>query len=79
MSDYKNSDQMAFPVQKSDEPGSLYAEKGLTKREHFAVLLMQGIIARCPQDVWRTASPDGVAMEALDHADALLIALERKP
>jgi hypothetical protein len=46
---------------------------GLTKREHFAGLAMQGLLASGPHD----CDEHGVAHDAVLNADALLAALER--
>lgn len=55
---------------------------GLTKREHFAALALQGILAgpraltfRLSCDIDRNASD--VSVEAVAMADALLFALEK--
>ena len=45
---------------------------GLTKREHFAALAMQGLLA-CED-----RRPEGLIREAVEHADALLAALEQE-
>lgn len=48
---------------------------GVTKRELFAAMAMQGLLA---SGLFRQ-DPSGVRLEALVHADALLAALEPKP
>lgn len=49
---------------------------GLTKRELFAAMAMQGILSRThPADV----SADAMAQWAMVRADALLAALEENP
>ena len=49
---------------------------GLTKREHFAGLAMQGILAGLNSnnsgDDWHGWSTDDIARDAVSHADALL-------
>lgn len=45
------------------------AEGGLTKREYFAAMAMQGLVAS-------NTDYNTVAKWAVDHADALLLALE---
>jgi hypothetical protein len=67
---YPNAEQMAYPVQVSNLGGALYPEKGLTKRELFAAMAMQGLIARGSSYSLQDA---GVAVR---YADALLAALE---
>ena len=46
---------------------------GLTKREYFAAMAMQGLLANTQ---WSDILPRDVADEAIKHADALLTALE---
>lgn len=53
--------------------GSEYGS-GLTKREHFAALAMQGILAATPSKLDLYADEE-VASESLRHADALIAAL----
>jgi hypothetical protein len=51
---------------------------GLTKREHFAGLAMQGWLARCanaPQSV--KLEPNDMAAVAVSMADALLVELDK--
>ena len=50
---------------------------GLTKREEFAIRAMQGILANPHYDPPRKNKLDGMAIEAIDAADALLAALEK--
>ena len=73
----KNGDLPAMAVSTSESicqmTGTLKAEfAGLTKREYFAALAMQGICASCP-----TISNSNIASEAVNLADALLAELER--
>ena len=46
--------------------------KGLTKREYFAAMAMQGILACGPHD----CNERGIAHDAIRQADALLAELE---
>lgn len=69
---YPLSEQMAFPVQGSELAGSLYAEKGLTKRELFAAMALQGLLAN-PARVGGSFSE--VSEVAVRQADVLLEAL----
>lgn len=46
---------------------------GLTKREYFAVLAMQGLLADPAND----GSPESLALYAVKYADALLAELEK--
>lgn len=60
-----------------DKNGNVgYSSKGLTKREHFAGLAMQGILSGGLQNVWGLDAED-VAVKAVSLADALLKELEK--
>jgi len=52
---------------------------GLTKREHFAAMAMQGICATYQPDLMGADGSDAriCAKYAIEHADALLAALEK--
>jgi len=63
----KNADMPAMPQYGKFDDNS----KGLTKREYFAAMAMQGLLAYGP----RQASD--VAHSALQKADALLTELEK--
>jgi hypothetical protein len=52
-----------------------HLQQGLTKREYFAAMAMQGFIA-CQEDGFR-AHPETIAMIAVQCADALLAELEQ--
>ena len=79
-----NSDMpaMACVVEPSDEARLQAAgvgivlsntyHKGLTKREHFAAMAMQGILATDVEMKWHQ---DDIGALAVEHADALLEAL----
>lgn len=47
---------------------------GMTKREYFAAMAMQGLVAYT--DNWK---PDTVACMARQHADALIAELNKEP
>ena len=68
----KNSDIPAFPQdvagRRSDDPTT----QGMTVREWFAGLAMQGLLSSGPHD----CDEHGIAHDALLHADALLAELE---
>ena len=74
-----NSDMPAMPVMDEvQEHGQHY---GLTKREHFAGLVMQGLVSGVNSSVkygeshgWKD---EDFAKEAVELADALLAELER--
>ena len=69
----KNGDQPAFPLL---DPNGNFWTAGLSKREYFAVMAMQGWIA-C-QEPGFTGDEDNIAEKAVKHADALLKALEKE-
>ena len=74
-----NSDTPTSPCEKNYGPefGAL-RHTGLTKREHFAGLAMQGILSSeyvssfCKED---TVCPAAVSKAAVNYADALLMEL----
>lgn len=77
----KNGDMPAMPVfndcgQVSQvESGCLYGDgMGLTKREYFAALAMQGLLA---SDVNANLHQNDCVNIAVKHADALLAELEK--
>ena len=71
-----NADMPAMPVDTFSEEG-LRNYMGLTKREHFAGLAMQGLLAGgyCIDDSQNRLND--VPSEAINLADALLEALEQ--
>ena len=50
-------------------------EVGLTKREYFAAVALEGLLAQETED-WRFDKPEQAAKRAVTYADALLAALE---
>ena len=72
-----NGGDPASPVQgvrgEGDDSGKLYGQlfHGLTKREHFAAMAMQGILS-ADDSVLTHYSTDDVAEWAIGQADALL-------
>lgn len=76
-----NADQPAFPDPLRGAEQTYSNQKpsenpvGLTKREYFAAMAMQGIIA---SDVDQNISSKTVAMSAVAQADELLRQLETK-
>lgn len=65
-----NGGRVAFP---SSVDASQFGVEGLTKRELFAAMAMQGICG-CAD----ASTPEYVAPAAVAYADALLAALEAK-
>ena len=53
-----------------------WIELGLTKREHFAGLAMQGLVSRNSRYGGDTTNRNNLARDAIAHADALLAELE---
>ena len=66
--------ELVYPVTIEDNGNPSVTHFGLSKREYFAAMVMQGLSA-CP-DI--TASRDVIAEESVKQADALLKALESK-
>ena len=78
----KNSEQPAFPVSKESCEISEITEYpfGITKREYFAALAMQGLLANGMTTQEGVQPPYTMELEKLaklcvDNADALLLAL----
>ena len=62
---------LVYPMQEGPNPGDVF--NGLTKREWFAGLAMQGILA------WKTQrKPQDIVNDSIRTADALIAELERK-
>jgi hypothetical protein len=61
------------------DPNGSFTQYGLTKREYFAGLAMQGMLVNggMTQGGGKTHSPDGISELAVLHADALLEALSK--
>jgi hypothetical protein len=70
-----NKNDAARPV-----PSAHHA-RGLTKREHFAAMAMQGMLANSDgamnENNMRVYSPDSISKLATLHADALIEALNK--
>jgi hypothetical protein len=69
----KNSDMPAMPF--IEKPEYQWNYSGLTKREHFAAMAMQGIIAS--GNLTPAATHEKVSVAAINYADALLSELEK--
>jgi len=70
----KNADETAFPFEGGNNNG-VQPSSGLTKREHFAAMAMQGLIASDTPE-W-TGTPESQAENAVKYADALLKELQK--
>lgn len=71
-----NGDEYMYPQScVMGSAGEYHTEQlgGLTKREYFAAMAMQGLLASCADKVH---SPFSLAPDAVDCADALLARLE---
>ena len=68
----ENKDESAFPFEGGNNNG-IQPSSGLTKREYFAGLAMQGILA-----YGGYATPHDMASDAVMYADALLAELEKE-
>ena len=76
-----NANEAAFPLP-TVELSSREREwgvPGLTKREYFAGLAMQGLVAAPVNISRRFIIPDEAAERALEYADALLAELAKEP
>ena len=69
----RNGDMPAMPFEGGENNG-MQPWSGLTKREHFASLAMQGILA---SDTDAVIAQDICVKLAVEHADALLTELEK--
>ena len=83
----KNADKPINPIVQEENIGQggkilMCTEYGLTKREHYAGLAMQGLLANCNGGMTSggsyTFSPNGISELAILHADELLKQLENK-
>lgn len=79
----KNADLPAMPNVdldiKNGIPVVVYVDKGLTKREYFAGLAMQGLLASNLYDTYDGAGEwkKDTIESAVEYADALLAELEK--
>ena len=67
----KDKSGSAFPM---PHPTDYYAESGLTKREYFAAMALQGFTANTHSIKWL---PEEIAKDAVTHADALIAELAK--
>lgn len=76
-----NGRDMAFPVLDREQTPNNTFQLGLTKRELFAAIAMQGWLAGCRNAYSEFTGPntDMAAKAAVTFADALLAALEKTP
>jgi len=69
----ENSNKLAFPILETDITSPI--DLGLTKREYFAGLAMQGL---CSNSEWAEITKETIAKEAVKLSDRLLKELEAK-
>lgn len=70
-----NHNLPAFPI----DPESVSSiTSGLSKREYFAALAMQGLCANPDYLIQKGARPESLAFMAIETADAVLKQLETK-
>ena len=77
-----NSNMPAMPISpaspnSSDPEWAAAVGVGLTKREHFAGLAMQGLCSGCDSDGCWTHDAGITAAAAIEYADALLTELDK--
>ena len=77
----KNAEQPAYPISKDiiDGCGETTSPFGLTKREYFAAMAMQGILSGNYPALYGNADmavPEQVAIDSINYADELLKQLE---
>jgi len=81
----KNSEQPAFPhdvIVETKKGTAQYPESGLTKREYFAGLAMQGLLAnstKAYKDQWKGSWENILVVDSLELADSLIKKLEEYP
>ena len=73
MSSNDNAKRCAYPT----PIGAYVTDSGMTKREIFAAMAMQGLLASLTKDD-ADLSPSVLARCAVCNADALLVELEKK-
>ena len=77
--DNGNRPAMAFSYEWVDHQGGGHTNQdvylGLTKREHFAAMAMQGMLANTDSKDWSMLE---VCADSISYADSLLKALENK-
>lgn len=79
----KNADQPAHPVHggyEDDDRRNQIIGGGLTKREYFAAIAMQGLLTKLDHyDGEGNQAMSGLCYDAVSYADQLLRSLEQRP
>lgn len=70
-----NGNESAYPLTEDSPKFGPRTWLGLTKREYFAAMAMQGL---CANAWWNLASSATIARWSIEHADALIAALAAK-
>jgi hypothetical protein len=73
----KNASQPINPIKTQNSHGNVTQLAGLTKREHFAAMAMQGILANQKYEAPRRDRLSGMAIDAVAAADWLLAELDK--
>lgn len=60
------------------DDGQVFYSMGLTKREYFAAMALQGICANSHIDVVNESTADKAAIDSVEAADALIEELNRE-
>lgn len=77
MNKMENGRQSAFPNNETDNMGNpKYQHLGVTKREYFAAMAMQGALANNYPNIVSLSS-EQVARLSIEHADELLKQLDQ--
>lgn len=71
------ADDNIYPLYKREVPEEWTVKDGMTKREHFAVMAMQGLVAHYGYGEAPVADAEEMAQWAVKLADALIQALNR--
>jgi hypothetical protein len=74
----KNSEQAAFPLVYDGPNANSFCHDGLTKREYFAAMAMQGLLSADARYNNRTDDRKSLAKDAIAFADELLKQLDNQ-
>jgi len=76
----ENKDKLAFASTAISSDGNSYHQDGLTKREYFAAMAMQGLLSNKYFQVYKEGKlfVDVVAKTSIEMADELLNQLNQK-
>jgi len=81
MSTENNANESAFPFEETGKSNTSFSP-GLTKREYFAAMAMQGLLANNiyhnPNEKHKMIRADALAETACHYSDALLTQLSNK-